>query len=65
MTLHDATPEAGFARAGMNTFCRLDEFGLEVTGQRLAPDHAVLACRVVESDQCAAAAVVEAHRVTP
>ncbi len=35
----------------MNTFCRLDELGLEVTGQRLAPDHAVLACRVVESDQ--------------
>ncbi len=36
-TLHDATPEAGFARADMNTFCRLDELGLEVTGQRLAP----------------------------
>lgn len=49
--MHDATPEAGFARADMNTFCRLDELGLEVTGQRLAPDRAVLACRVVESDQ--------------
>ncbi|GED90744.1 hypothetical protein TNCT6_78290 [Streptomyces sp. 6-11-2] len=48
-TLHDATPEAGFARADMNTFCRLDELGLEVTGQRLAPDRAVLACRVVEA----------------
>jgi transposase len=32
-------------------FCRLDELGLEVTGQRLAPDRAVLACRVVEADQ--------------
>jgi hypothetical protein len=49
--LHDATPEAGFARADMTTFCRLDELGLEVTGQRLAPDRVVLACRVVESDQ--------------
>lgn len=35
----------------MNTFCRLDELGLDVTGQRLALDRAVLACRVVESDQ--------------
>lgn len=26
------------------------ELGLEVTGQRLAPDRAVLACRVVEPD---------------
>jgi len=50
--LHDATPEAGFARADMTTFCRLDELGLEVTGQRLTPDHAVLASRVVDSDQC-------------
>jgi transposase len=31
-------------------FCRLDELGLEVTGQRLEPDRAVLACRVVEPD---------------
>src|SRR3954452_19850790 len=35
----------------MTTFCRLDELGLEVTGQRLDPDRAVLACRVVEPDQ--------------
>jgi hypothetical protein len=35
----------------MTTSCHLDELGLEVTGQRLAPDCAVLACRVVESDQ--------------
>lgn len=46
----DATPGAGFACADLTTFCRLDELGLEVTGQRLVPDRAVLACRVVEPD---------------
>jgi transposase len=46
----DATPGAGFGRADLTTFCRLDELGLEVTGQRLEPDRAVLACRVVEPD---------------
>lgn len=34
----------------LTTFCRLDELGLEVIGQRLEPDRAVLACRVVEPD---------------
>ncbi|MGD6532025.1 helix-turn-helix domain-containing protein, partial [Xanthomonas citri pv. citri] len=33
------------------TFCRLDELGLEVTGQRLDPDRAVLACRVADEDR--------------
>ena len=46
-----ASPDAGYARADLTTFCRLDELGLEVTGQRLGPDRAVLACRVVEADQ--------------
>ena len=46
----DATVGAGFACADLTTFCRLDELGLEVTGQRLEPDRAVLACRVVEPD---------------
>ena len=46
-----ATPDAGFDRADLTTFCRLDELGLVVTGQRLEPDKAVLACRVVEPDQ--------------
>ena len=32
-----ASPAAGFARADLTTFCRLDELGLEVTGQRLEP----------------------------
>ena len=34
----------------LTTFARLDELGLEVTGQRLDPGRAVLACRVVEPD---------------
>ncbi|MCK0114338.1 ISL3 family transposase [Ornithinimicrobium sp. F0845] len=34
----------------MTTFTGLDDLGLEVTGQLLRPDHAVLACRVVEPD---------------
>ncbi len=40
-----------FAAADLTTFCRLDELGLEVTGQRLEPNRAVLACRVVEPDR--------------
>lgn len=47
----DATPQAGFACPDLTTFACLDELGLVVTGQRLSPDRAVLACRVVESDQ--------------
>jgi transposase len=34
----------------LTTFCRLDELGLLVTGQRLEPGRAVLACQVVSSD---------------
>jgi transposase len=40
-------PDATFACGDLTTFCRLDELGLEVTGQRVEPDRAVLACRVV------------------
>jgi transposase len=46
----DATPGAGFGRADLTTFAGLDELGLEVVGQRLEPDRAVLACRVIEPD---------------
>jgi transposase len=46
-TLVDAT----FFAADLTTFCRLDELGLEVTGQRVEPERAVLACRVVEPDR--------------
>ena len=43
-------PDATFVRPDLTTFCRLDELGLEVTGQRVDTDRAVLACRVVEPD---------------
>jgi len=43
--------DATFARPDLTTFCRLEELGLEVTEQRLEPDRAVLACRVVDPDQ--------------
>jgi hypothetical protein len=43
--------DATFAGPDLTTFCRLDELGLEVTGQRLEPNRAVLACRVVKPDQ--------------
>ena len=42
--------DATFACPDLTRFCRLDGLGLEVTGQRLEPDRAVLACRVVSSD---------------
>ena len=43
--------DATFACPDLTTFCRLDELGLEVTGQRVESDRAVLACRVVEPDR--------------
>jgi hypothetical protein len=43
--------DATFATPDLTTFCRLDELGLEVLGQRVEPDRAVLACRVVEPDR--------------
>ena len=42
---------ATFARPDLTRFTRLDELGLEVVGQRLEPDRAVLAGRAVEPDQ--------------
>ncbi len=42
--------DATFACPDVTTFCRLDGLGLEVTGQRLEPGRAVLACRVVDAD---------------
>ena len=38
-----------FACHDLTTFCRLDELGLVVTGQRLERDRSVLACRVVDA----------------
>ena len=49
--MSDATPPAGFGRPDLTAFAQLDGLGLSVTGQRLEPDRAVLACRVVEPDQ--------------
>lgn len=46
-----ATARARFARPDLTTFCRLDELDLVVTGQRLEPDRAVLACRVLTPDE--------------
>lgn len=43
-------PNATFDAPCLTTFCRLDELGLEVVGQRLEPGRAVLSCRVVEPD---------------
>jgi hypothetical protein len=43
-------PNATFSRPDLDTFCRLDQLGLSVTGQQVHDDHAVLACRVVEPD---------------
>jgi len=42
--------DATFTTPDLTTFCRLDELGLEVTGQRLEAGRAVLACRVVDPD---------------
>ena len=49
--MHDATGRAGFACADLTTFCRLDQLGLQVSGQRVEPDRAVLACRITGTEQ--------------
>lgn len=54
--------DATFICPGPTKFSRLDELGHEVLGQRLEPDRAVLACRVVEPDQSCQRRVCE---VTP
>jgi hypothetical protein len=46
----DATAGAEFGCPDLTAFCRLDELGLVVTGQRLEPGRAVLACRVADPD---------------
>ena len=40
-----------FDRPDLSVFTRLDDLGLEVTGQRMLPDHAVLACRITGEDR--------------
>jgi hypothetical protein len=43
--------DATFASPDLTTFCRLGELGLDVVGQQVNLDRAVLACRVVEPDR--------------
>ena len=40
-----------FDRPDLSAFTRLDGPGLEVTGQRIEPGHAVLACRITGEDR--------------
>ena len=40
-----------FDRPDLSAFTRLDDLGLEVTGQRLKADRAVLACRITGEDR--------------
>ncbi|WP_230871936.1 ISL3 family transposase, partial [Mycobacterium canetti] len=49
--MHDATGGAGFVRPDLTAFCRLDELGVEVTGQHLDSERAVLACRITDEDR--------------
>ena len=42
--------DATFATPDLGKFRRLDELGLEVTGQLVEPERAVLACRILEPD---------------
>ena len=43
-------PDSTFDRPDLSAFTRLDGLGLEVTGQHIEPDHAVLACRIARED---------------
>ncbi len=56
--------DATFACPDLTTFCRLDELGLKVVGQRLEPECVVLACRVLEPIGGAVAADAKAPPVT-
>jgi transposase len=49
--MDNPTAGDGFAPPDLTSFCRLDGLGLEVTGQRLEPERAFLACRVVTDDR--------------
>lgn len=42
--------DATFACPDLTSFCRLDGLGLEVTGQRIESERAILACRPVDAD---------------
>ena len=44
-------PNTIFNRPDLSAFTRLDGLGLEVTGQHIEADHAVLACRITGEDR--------------
>ena len=44
-------PNTIFDRPDLSAFTGLDGLGLEVTGQRVEADHAVLACRITGEDR--------------
>jgi len=54
LTLHHLedldVSDATFTCPDLTSFCRLDGLGLEVTGQRIEPERAILACRVSDPD---------------
>ena len=56
-------PNTIFDHPDLSAFTRLDDLGLEVTGQRIEPDHAVLACRITGEDRwcrrCGASQVLD------
>ena len=39
-------PNTIFDHPDLSAFTRLDDLGLEATGQRIWPDHTVLACQI-------------------
>lgn len=49
--MFDATGDGGFVPPDVTSFCRLEGLGLVVTGQQVAAEGAVLACRVVDPDR--------------
>ena len=58
-------PDVTFACPDLSTVCRLDERGLEVTGQRLEPTvRCWLAVSLVPTSSGVAGAAVKASRVT-
>ena len=50
-----------FDRPDLSVFTRLDDLGLEVTGQRVEADHAVLACRITGEDPVVSTLRVPGH----
>ena len=44
-------PHTTFDLPDLSAFTRLDGPGLEVTGQHIEPDHAVLACHITGEDR--------------